>query len=91
MHLIFVFNIIIYDICDVFLNIINTYIMNKIMNIIKSREKRCFKFHPDSSFYKEIGINRKRWGLIYRSEIEPTITEAKAIANYFEVELTELI
>ena len=65
--------------------------MKNISKIIKSNEKRCFKFQPDAKFYKEVGINRKRWGLIFRDEIEPTIIELKAIALYFEIELTELI
>ncbi|MBW6536603.1 MAG: helix-turn-helix transcriptional regulator [Mariniphaga sp.] len=65
--------------------------MNKIEKIIKSKEHGCFVFKPDREFYNMVGINRKRFGQIYRGEISPTVTEAKALANYFQVEVTELI
>ena len=65
--------------------------MNKIECIIKSKEHHCFVFKSDKIFYKVVGINRKRWGQIYRGDIEPTLSEAKAIAQYFEVDITELI
>jgi|APSaa5957512622_1039677.scaffolds.fasta_scaffold82499_3 hypothetical protein len=65
--------------------------MNKIKYIIKSKENGCFIFRPDKVFYDAVGINRKRWGQIYRGDIEPTIKEVKAIAQYFEVNITELI
>ncbi len=64
--------------------------MEKIKSVIKSKEQKCFRFHPNQNFYSAVGINQKRWGQIYRGEIEPTISEAKAIASYFEVEITEL-
>ncbi len=65
--------------------------MNKIEKIIKGKEHGCFVFKPDREFYSMVGINRKRFGQIYRGEISPTVTEAKALANYFNVEVTELI
>ncbi|WP_297092212.1 helix-turn-helix transcriptional regulator [uncultured Draconibacterium sp.] len=65
--------------------------MGKIKNVVQSKENRCFFFHPQKPFYDAVGINQKRWGQIYRGEIEPTISEAKAIAEYFEVDITELI
>lgn len=65
--------------------------MKKIKKIIKSKEKKCFLFHPNRNFYTSVGINQKRWGLIYRGQIEPTVSEAKSIAEFFEVDVTELI
>ena len=65
--------------------------MNNIKNLIKNKEQKCFSFKPDLEFYQTIGINRKRWGQIYRGDIEPTISDAKAIADYFEFELIDLI
>lgn len=65
--------------------------MEKIKELIRKKEKRCFPFHPDISFYDATGINNKRWAKIYRGEIEPTLPEVKAIAEFFEVEITELI
>lgn len=64
--------------------------MNSIKKIIKSKELKSLVFTPNAKFYKTVEINRKRWGQIYRGQIEPTITEAQAIATYFEVEVTEL-
>lgn len=65
--------------------------MKAIKKIIESKEKKNFKFSPDYQFYKTIKINQKRWGMLYRGEIEPTISELKRIADYFEVPLSELI
>ena len=61
-----------------------TYSSILIKSIIKSKEIKCLVFTPNNEFYNTIGINQKRWGQIYRGEIEPTIIEAKNIANYFE-------
>jgi hypothetical protein len=65
--------------------------MEKIKPIIKSKERKCFLFCPNKSFYDAVNINQKRWGQIYRGQTAPTLPEAKAIADYFEVEVTELI
>ena len=65
--------------------------MEKIKQIIKSKERKCFLFCPNKTFYDAVDINQKRWGQLYRGEIPPTIPEAKAIANFFEIEITELI
>lgn len=65
--------------------------MSHIKKIIKSREQKSFIFKPGPEFYKQVGINSRRWARIYRDELEPTISEAKAIATYFEVDITELI
>lgn len=65
--------------------------MNKLKDIIKRKEQKCFLFCPNASFYTAVNINQKRWGQIYRGTTEPTLTEAKSIAEFFEVEVTELI
>lgn len=63
--------------------------MTTIKEIIQSKETKCFKFCPDKSFYEAVNINQKRWGLIYRGKLEPTISKVKAIANYFEIPITD--
>lgn len=65
--------------------------MEKIKNIIEEREQKNFRFLPDRQFYDLVGIKQKRWGQLYRGEVSPTIDELKAIAEYFEVPVTELI
>lgn len=65
--------------------------MTKIEQLIKKKETDHFTFKPDRSFYDAIEINQKRWGQIYRGEIDPTITELKAIALYFNFKMTDLI
>ncbi len=65
--------------------------MEKIKEIIKNKENKCFLFHPNKLFYDAVGINQKRWGQIYRGQTAPTLPEAKAIAEFFDVEITELI
>lgn len=65
--------------------------MEKIQQLISEKEKECWLFHPKKMFYETVGINQKRWGQIYRGDIDPTISEAKAIAKYFEIDIIELI
>jgi len=65
--------------------------MKSIQKLIKSKETGVFKFKPNEDFYKNVGINRKRWGLIYRGEIEPVVNELQRIAEYFKVDVIELL
>jgi hypothetical protein len=48
-------------------------------------ESENLVFKPTRKFYVSVGINSKRWGLIYRGDIEPTLSEIEAIANYFNL------
>lgn len=65
--------------------------MGKIQEVIKKKERKHFRFQPDQDFYDEVNINQKRWGMLFRGDTSPTIDELKIIANFFEVEVTELI
>ena len=42
-------------------------------------------FRPTQEFYVSVGINKKRWGQIYRGEKEPVLSEIKAISQYFNI------
>ncbi len=50
-----------------------------------------FTFKTSKSFYKEIGINQKRFGMICKDKIKPTIDEVKSICNYFKVDIKDFI
>ena len=65
--------------------------MKKIKEIIRGKERKCFLFCPNKSFYDAVAINQKRWGQLYRGDVSPTVDELKSIADYFEVPVTELI
>lgn len=65
--------------------------MTKIEEIIKKKEDGKFVFKPDRIFYDTVKINQKRWGQILRGEVDPTITELKSIAQYFEVNVIQLL
>jgi len=65
--------------------------MSKIKEIINEKEKNFFRFKPERSFYDRVNIGHKRWGQLYRGETSPTVEELKAIADFFGVEVTELI
>lgn len=65
--------------------------MKSIKTLILSKETDVFKFKPNEDFYKEVGINHKRWGLIYRGKIEPVVSELQRIADYFHVNVIELL
>ena len=59
--------------------------------LIRSRESEVFRFKPGKPFYSAIGLNRKRWAMIYRAEIEPTVTELIRICEYFKWNISEVI
>lgn len=65
--------------------------MKQIEQIIKKREAVGYIFKPEKLFYETVGINQRRWGQIYRGEAEPLVSELKAIALFFNVEVTELM
>lgn len=65
--------------------------MSAIQEIIKQKENEAFKFSPSPDFYKVIGINRRRWGQVFRGEIDPTVGEVNRIAQYFDVPVMSLI
>ena len=65
--------------------------MKKIIEFIKSKETMNFRFKPDREFYEAVNINRKRWGLLFRGKVDPTITELKALGNFFNIAVNELI
>jgi len=65
--------------------------MNYIKQFINKKETEVFKFCPNQKFYKKTGINRKRWGQIFRGEKEPTVSELLRMADYFDVSITEFL
>lgn len=65
--------------------------MTKIEKAIRDKEIDNLVFKPDRTFYERVNIRQKRWGLIYRGEADPTITEIKAIAQFFNILVNELI
>lgn len=46
---------------------------------------------PNRHFYKTVGIRQKRFGQILRDEVSPTIEETVSLANFFNVNPTEII
>ena len=65
--------------------------MEAIQKLIKQKEDKNFQFSPNRKFYETIHIGQKRWGQLYRGEVSPTIDELKALSEFFEVPVTELI
>jgi hypothetical protein len=65
--------------------------MKAIKTLIHKKETGVFKFKPNEQFYRDVKINHKRWGLIYRGETEPLVSELQRIADYFQVDITELL
>lgn len=62
--------------------------VQKVLNRYQERIKG--KWRPDERFYKEVGINQKRFGMLLRGELPLYYFEAKALAKFFGVEITEL-
>lgn len=65
--------------------------MKSLFHLINNKGEKGFRFIPDREFYNTVSINRKRWGQLYRGEKEPTVSELKAIAKYFEFEINQII
>ncbi len=49
------------------------------------------KWKPNDDFYKEVGINQKRFGMLIRGELPIYGYEAKNLATFFKVPVTDLI
>lgn len=62
---------------------------NQITQIL--RDKAPFGFIPTEPFYEAINVKRKKWAMLLRGEKEPTITEFKAICDYFKVDPKDFI
>lgn len=56
-----------------------------IAQILNTKAK--YGFSPTTSFYQQVGIKRKRWAMLYRDEISPTLEELRAICTYFEANI----
>ncbi len=65
--------------------------MNRIAKLINDWGKGKLNFVPNSAFYKEVHIGRKRWGQIYRNEKPANIDELARIAKYFGFHINDLI
>jgi hypothetical protein len=42
-------------------------------------------FKPQKPFYEATKINPKRWGLLYRGDIEPSMGEIERLSKYFSI------
>lgn len=58
---------------------------------MKSKIAQCIEggsmlvFKPNKEFYQKTGINKKRWGQLYRGEKSPVQEELKSISDYFDI------
>jgi hypothetical protein len=51
-------------------------------------ENKMLIFKPNRKFYESVGINSKRWGMLYRGDLEPTQSEIQALSEYFDIPVT---
>lgn len=61
-------------------------IIGKILNT-----KAKYGFTPSKAFYEKVGINRKRWPMISKGQICPTLDELKSVCLYFEVDIKDYL
>lgn len=60
--------------------------------VMKILEKHAgFSFKLNKAFYNSIEINQKRFGMLCRKEVSPTLDELKAICKYFNAEISQFI
>ena len=64
---------------------------NRLMELIKEKEKLGFQFNPNRSFYMSIGIRQKRFGAIIRNEKSPTTDELQKLSTFFSIPFSKLI
>lgn len=57
--------------------------------ILKFEERISLKFVPDDRFYKKVGINQKRFGMIVKGKLEMYAYEAKSLSDFFGVSVNE--
>jgi hypothetical protein len=65
--------------------------MNNITEFVKTKERKNFPFTPDNDFYSAVEINKKRWAMLIRKEVSPTLNELENLAKFFGVSINELI
>lgn len=65
--------------------------MGRLKELISSKETDILKFQPPKTFYEHININKKRFWQLYRDEKPMTVKELKSLAEYFNIESSELI
>jgi hypothetical protein len=66
---------------------------NTIQQAVSDYESRIgTPFKPTTDlFYKKVNINQKRFGQLLRGEKEPVTSELKALSNFFNVPIANLI
>ena len=63
-----------------------------LQRVVRNYEARIYgKWKPTDTFYKHVKINQKRFGMMLRGELEMTVSEAKALANFFKIPTNDLI
>lgn len=60
-----------------------------IIQILNAKAKHGFI--PTATFYNRVGVRRKRWAMLCRNEISPTLEELKSVGSYFEADIKEFI
>ena len=68
-------------------------ITNTIQQAVTKYENRIgTAFKPSTErFYTKVNINQKRFGQLLRGDKEPVSSELKALSEFFNVPITELI
>jgi hypothetical protein len=59
-----------------------------IINAAFKQDLSMLAFKPNREFYDTVGINSKRWGMLYRGDLEPIQSEIQALSEYFNLPVT---
>lgn len=59
--------------------------MNKIGKIIQEKATNGFPFKPNTLFFKEIGVGKRKFWQIMRNETQPNLDEVERIAKVLNV------
>lgn len=66
------------------------FVKNKIGEVIREKEQGGFPFKPSNTFYRELGIHKRRFGQYLRNEKQPDLEELARIAKCFGVNSKDL-
>jgi hypothetical protein len=67
--------------------------MNRLHEVITQREQALypFVFRPKNTWFKDLGLSKKRFYAIAKNEVSPTVEELQRIAKEFGVSFQDLI
>lgn len=62
-----------------------------IIDLFKQKENNAYPFKPNNSFYRELGISKKRFAIISKDRKSATYDELNRISQFLGVPIAKII